>query len=327
MGVTRDPFLAMDVVLLFPGQGSQKPGMGKDLAAAFPAAAEVFEQADAALGEPLSAVCFEGPADTLTLTHNAQPALLAHGAAVWAVARDALGDSVRAAAGHSLGEFTAYCAAGSIGLPDAIRLVRRRGTLMYESGLARPGTMAAILGDTDRPIDDICTEASSSPEGGLVVPANYNAPGQVVISGEVAGVERAMELSRQAGAKRAIRLPVSGAFHSPLMQPARDPFARALADASLSDPTVPVYANVNAEPVTRAGEARQLLLDQLTAPVRWTQLVERLVRDFSGALLVEMGPGSVLTGLVKKIAPAVECVACGAPADMDSLLTRAVRAA
>src|SRR6186997_559781 len=146
----------MDVVLLFPGQGSQKPGMGKDLAAAFPAAADVFQQADNALGEPLSSLCFDGPADTLTLTHNAQPALLAHGAAVWAVTKHALNGKCRAAAGHSLGEFTAYCAAGAIALRDAIRLVRQRGALMYEAGLARPGAMAAVLGDTDRSIDDIC---------------------------------------------------------------------------------------------------------------------------------------------------------------------------
>jgi len=312
----------MNVVLLFPGQGSQKPGMGKDLAATFTAAAEAFQQADAALGEPLSQLCFEGPADTLTLTHNAQPALLAHGAAVWAVTSHALRGKVRAAAGHSLGEFTAYHAADAIELANAIRLVRQRGSLMYESGLARPGTMAAILGDTDHPIDEICEEASKSPEGGLVVPANYNSPGQVVVSGEVAGVERAMELAKQAGAKRAIRLPVSGAFHSPLMQSAWQAFAQVVAHASLTDPAVPVYANVNAAPVTRAGDARRLLIEQLTSPVRWTQLVEALVRDFPGALFVEMGPGTVLTGLMKKIAPDAECVPCGTPAEVESLLAR-----
>ena len=317
----------MKVVLLFPGQGSQKPGMGKDLAAAFPAAADVFRQADEALGESLSTLCFDGPADTLTLTHNAQPALLTHGAAVWAVTRDALGDSVRAAAGHSLGEFTAYHAAGALSVVDAVRLVRRRGALMYEAGLARPGAMAAILGDMTRPIDELCAEASSSPEGGLVVPANYNSPGQVVISGEVAGVERAMELAKQAGAKRAIRLPVSGAFHSPLMQTAWQAFGQSLAHVSMTDPVMPVYANVTAEPVTTASDAKRLLLEQLTAPVRWTQLIESLVRDFPGALFVEMGPGTVLTGLVRKIAPDADCVACGTPADVESLVTRMAGAA
>lgn len=301
--------------------------MGKDLAAAFPVAADVFKQADDALGESLSGLCFEGPADTLTLTQNAQPALLAHGAAVWAVVRETLKRKAHAAAGHSLGEFTAYHAAGAIGLRDAIRLVRRRGELMYEAGLARPGTMAAILGDTGRSIDEICAEASSAPDGGLVVPANYNSPGQVVLSGEVAGVERAMELATAAGAKRAIRLPVSGAFHSPLMQTAWQAFGQSLALAPVTDPDVPVYANVNTEPVTSARDARRLLLEQLTAPVRWMQLVERLVRDYPGALFAEMGPGNVLTGLMKKIAPAAECVACGTAADVDALIHRAARAA
>src|SRR6185503_16209199 len=180
----------MDVVLLFPGQGSQKPGMGKDLFDAFPAARDVFARSDAALGEPLSQLCFNGPADVLTLTHNAQPALLAHGAAVWAIARAELGSRVRAVAGHSLGEFTAYHAAGALSLEDAIRIVRRRGALMFESGVARPGAMAAILGDASVPIEDICRRASEAADGGVVVAANYNAPGQVVISGEVAGVER-----------------------------------------------------------------------------------------------------------------------------------------
>jgi [acyl-carrier-protein] S-malonyltransferase len=312
----------MDIVLLFPGQGSQKPGMGKELAATFSAAADVFQEADEALGESLSALCFDGPADTLTLTHNAQPALLAHGAAVWAVTRDRLAPKVRAAAGHSLGEFTAYCAAGALSVADSNKLVRQRGALMYESGLARPGAMAAILGDTDRSIDEICAEASESPEGGLVVPANYNSPGQVVVSGEVAGVERAMELSKKAGARRAIRLPVSGAFHSPLMQSAWQAFGQTLAHAPLTDPSVPVYANVTAEPVTQASDAKRLLLEQLTAPVRWIQIVQRLAADFPGALFVEMGPGTVLAGLVKKIAPAVDCISCGTPDDVESLLAR-----
>lgn len=312
----------MDIILLFPGQGSQKPGMGKELAATFSAADAVFRQADEALGESLSSLCFDGPADTLTLTHNAQPALLAHGAAVWAIVQESLAGQTRAAAGHSLGEFTAYHAAGALALADAIRLVRHRGELMYESGLARPGAMAAILGDTDRPIDEICAEASEAPEGGLVVPANYNAPGQVVVSGEVAGVERAMELAKRAGAKRAIRLPVSGAFHSPLMQTAWQTFAQTLAHTAFAEPALPVYANVTAEPVTTAADARRLLLEQLTAPVRWTQLIERLVRDFPGALFLEMGPGNVLTGLMKKIAPDAECIPCGSPADVEFLLAR-----
>src|SRR5438045_5544647 len=194
----------MDIVLLFPGQGSQKPGMGKDLAEAFPAARAVFERADAALNAPISRLCFEGPADELTLTHNAQPALLTHGAAAWAATRDIIGANVLAAAGHSLGECTAYHAASSLALEDAVRLVRRRGELMYESGVKRPGAMAAILGEMSRPIEEVCEQASS--EAGIVVTANYNCPGQLVISGEEAAVDRAMALAKEAGAKRAIRL-------------------------------------------------------------------------------------------------------------------------
>src|SRR5262252_8913481 len=216
----------MDVVLLFPGQGSQKPGMGKDLADAFAPAREVFEQADDALGTSISSLCFDGPAEELTLTHNAQPALLTHSAAVWTVTREFIGASVMAAAGHSLGELTAYYAFESMTLADAVRAVRARGELMYESGVKRPGAMAAILGDMSRPIEAICDEATK--EAGLVVPANYNGPGQIVLSGESAGVDRAMELAKAAGAKRAMRLNVSGAFHSPLMEGAVHGLAKAL---------------------------------------------------------------------------------------------------
>lgn len=310
----------MEVILLFPGQGSQKPGMGKDLAEAFPAARAVFAAVDSALGEPLSQLCFEGPAETLTLTHHAQPALLAHGLAVWRTVNAHLAPHVRAAAGHSLGEFTAYAAVDALALDDAVRLVQRRGQLMYEAGLARPGTMAAVLGDTSPPIEAICARATA--EAGEVVAANYNAPGQIVISGEVAGVERAMALAREAGARRAMRLPVSGAFHSPLMAPARSGLAAALAAATLRDPRVPVYANVTAEPVREAAVARRLLEEQLTAPVRWIQLVEHLVRDFPSALYVEMGPGGVLAGLVRKIAPSVTTMTCATAADVDALLER-----
>ncbi|MFP5353821.1 MAG: ACP S-malonyltransferase [Gemmatimonadota bacterium] len=312
----------MDVVLLFPGQGSQKPGMGKDLVEAFAAARAVFEAADAALGDSLSTLCFDGPAETLTLTRNAQPALLTHGAAAWAVVRDALARHVRAAAGHSLGEFTAYHAAGALSLAQAVRLVRTRGDLMQQVGTERPGAMAAILGDLSVPIDALCARASADPEGGLVVAANYNCPGQVVISGEVAGVERAMALCREAGAKRAMRLNVSGAFHSPLMAPARDGLAAAIAKAGFAAPTVPIYANVTADRVTDAATAERLSVEQLTAPVRWTEVVERLARDYPQALFVELGPGSVLTGLVRKIAPGVATAQCGSANDVEQLLAK-----
>lgn len=310
----------MPLVLLFPGQGSQTPGMARDLADAFPVARDVLAQVDEALGAPLSRLMFDGPADELTLTHNAQPALLAHGAAVWAVLGDTAAGHVVAAAGHSLGEFTAYHAAGALALPAAARLVRRRGELMYESGTQRPGAMAALLGDPTRAIEDICDDASR--EAGAVVPANYNAPGQLVISGEVAGVERAMGLAKDAGVKRAIRLNVSGAFHSPLMAVALPGLERALDEAALGDPSFPVYANVTAEPVTRAADARALLARQLTAPVRWTDVVRAIAAAHPDALYAELGPGSVLAGLVKKIVPGVQVMPCGTAAEVDAVLSK-----
>ncbi|HEX7938989.1 MAG TPA: ACP S-malonyltransferase [Gemmatimonadaceae bacterium] len=308
----------MEVVLLFPGQGSQKPGMGKDLYEAFPEAKRVFESADAALGSRLSALCFEGPADELTKTHNAQPALLVHGAAVWAVVRDKIGARVKAAAGHSLGELTAYHAAGSLTVEDAARLVRRRGELMYESGVKRPGTMAAILGDPTEPIEAICAKATA--DAGLVSPANYNCPGQVVISGENAGVDRAMELAKAAGAKRAIKLNVSGAFHSALMESALTGFTQAIDGAALKDPAFPVYANVNGEAVTAATRAKEVLLKQLTSPVQWIKEITAMAAAFPNATYVEMGPGSVLVGLVKKIAPNVRTMTCGTLPEVNQLL-------
>ena len=310
-----------DFVLLFPGQGSQKPGMGKDLYDTFPAARDVFDDADAALGTSLSTLCFNGPAEELTLTHNAQPALLTHGAAVWAVTRDRLANRVRAAAGHSLGEFTAYYAAGTLSLGDAVRLVRRRGQLMYESGVRRRGTMAALLGDLKEPIESICAKATA--EAGLVSPANYNCPGQLVISGEEAGVDRAMALAKEAGVKRAIKLNLSGAFHSALIETALEGLSEAVANTTFSNPKFPVYANVNAEPVTLAIRARQLLLQQLTRPVRWSDEITAMAARVPDALYVEMGPGSVLTGLVKKIAPSLKTMSCGTVAEVNHLLEKA----
>jgi [acyl-carrier-protein] S-malonyltransferase len=309
----------LNILLLFPGQGSQKPGMCKDVAEAFPAARDVWTRADAALGTSLSTLAFEGPAEQLTQTHNAQPALLTHGAAVWAVVRDKVAPHVRGAAGHSLGELTAYHTAGALPLEDAVRLVRRRGELMFETGTARPGTMAAILGEMQRPIEDICREASAA---GEVVPANYNALEQVVVSGEVAGVERAMELAKAAGAKRAVRLGVSGAFHSPLMQPAAAGLQAALAAAHFSPAAWPVYSNVSTKPVSAPADARALLLTQLTSAVRWVEIVRAMAAAHPGALFVEMGPGNVLTGLLKRLAPNNPAMTCGTAADVHTLLER-----
>jgi [acyl-carrier-protein] S-malonyltransferase len=307
----------VDIVLLFPGQGSQKPGMGKDLADTFPVARGVFGEVDAALGTDLSRLCFEGPAEELTATRNAQPALFAHGAAVWALTKEALRPHVRAAAGHSLGEFTAYHAADAISLPGAARLVRRRGELMFETGTARPGTMAAILGTTTISIDEICFRATK--DAGKVVPANYNTDEQTVISGEIAGVERAMELAKEAGAKRAIKLPVSGAFHSPLMQPAVVGLTDVIATSAFTDPVFPVFSNVTAEASTTAVDAKDLLLRQLTSPVRWSTEIRNIAARYPDVLYVEMGPGNVLTGLMGRLVKGARTFACGTAADVEKL--------
>lgn len=307
----------MDIVLLFPGQGSQKPGMGKDIAEAYPVAKGIFGEVDAALGTDLSRLCFEGPAEELTATKNAQPALFAHGAAVWAVTKEALLPHVRAAAGHSLGEFTAYHAANSLSVGAAAVLVRRRGELMFETGTARPGTMAAILGTTSTPITDLCERASK--EAGLVVPANFNTDEQTVISGEIAGVERAMELAKEAGAKRAIKLPVSGAFHSPLMEPAVVGLTSAIATSAFIDPSFPVYSNVTAEANTTVAGAKDLLLRQLTSPVNWSTEIRNIAKRFPDALYVEMGPGNVLSGLMGRLVKGARTFACGTAAETDKL--------
>jgi [acyl-carrier-protein] S-malonyltransferase len=291
--------------------------MGKDLAEAFPVARGVFGEVDAALGYDLSRLCFEGPADELTATRNAQPALFAHGAALWALVKDALHPLVRAAAGHSLGEFTAYHAADAVSLPGAARLVRRRGELMFDTGTARPGTMAAILGTTTTSIDEICKRATK--EAGMVVPANYNTDEQTVISGEIAGVERAMELAREAGAKRALKLPVSGAFHSPLMQPAVVGLTDAIATSAFTDPLFPVFSNVTADASTTAVVAKELLLRQLTSPVRWSTEIRNIASHFPDALYVELGPGNVLTGLMGRLVKGARTFACGTASDVEKL--------
>ena len=295
--------------------------MGKDLAAAYPAARAVFEAADRALGVPLSQLCFEGPEADLTATQNAQPALLAHGAAVWAVVREWLRPQVRAAAGHSLGEFTAHHAAGTFALDAALTLVRRRGELMAESGVRTPGAMAAIMGLDESSVEAACAEAAAA-TGGVVVPANYNTPEQLVISGDETAVARAMELAKAKGAKRAIKLNVSGAFHSPLMASAGAGLQAALDAANARTPEFPVFANVSTGPVTTAADAVRLLREQLTSPVKWTEEVRRLTAACPGALFVELGPGSVLANLVKRIVPGTETAACGTAADIEALRQR-----
>jgi [acyl-carrier-protein] S-malonyltransferase len=308
----------MDIVLLLPGQGSQKVGMGRDLFDASSAAREAFETVDRATGAPISQLAFEGPADELTRTLNAQPALLAHSAAVWAMLSEALTPFVRAAAGHSLGEFSAYHVAGAFDLTNAARVVRRRGELMFATGQSRPGAMSAIVGSLSQSISDICAQATN--EAGLVVPANFNSPEQVVISGEPSGVERASELAKAAGAKRALPLPVSGAFHSPLMEPAVSGLREVLEGAHMLDPSVPIIANVDGSAVTTADAALPLLVQQLTAPVQWTTVMRNLAATYPDALFVELGTGSVLSGLARRIVPEIKTMSAGTLAEVEKLL-------
>jgi [acyl-carrier-protein] S-malonyltransferase len=305
-------------VLLCPGQGAQKVGMGRDLADRFSAARAVFEAADAALGVALSGVMWDGPEAELTLTHNAQPAILVHSLAVHAVVRDQL--HAVAAAGHSLGEYAAYAMLGAVDLADAVRLVRRRGELMLEAGTARPGTMAAVIGLDGHRVADLCAE-SSTPDA-VVIAANLNAPDQTVISGDPAAVERAGVAIKAAGAKRVLPLKVSGAFHSPLMAPAAAGLGAALADVDFRDPTAPVIANASAEPVRDAASARRLLGDQLTAPVRWVASMRRAAELADGAEFVELGPGTVLTGLLKRIVPGVTVTSLGTADECEAFLSR-----
>lgn len=305
----------MSIALLFPGQGSQFVGMGRELAGAFPEAAEIFQEADDALGFHLSRLSWEGPTEELVLTKNAQPALLVHSVAVHRVIGRELGEVVMAA-GHSLGEFSAHVAAGTIEFKDALKAVRLRGDLMFASGVERPGTMAAILGLDDTQVEEVCRVVQE--EGKICVPANFNSRGQIVISGEVEGVERAMALAKEAGAKRALPLTVSGAFHSPLMESAKSGLRERLEEIKFSDPLYPVVSNVTAGLVHEGGDARELLVEQLTSPVRWAASVEGMV---SGGVerFFELGAGSVLCGLNKRNAKGLPCQSLGQPSDFDAL--------
>ncbi len=305
-------------VLLFPGQGAQKVGMAADLAVAFPAARATLEAIDTALGVPLSKLMAEGPEAELQRTHNTQPAILAHSAAVLAAAGGRL-DAVACAAGHSLGEYSAWIAAGALDAPTAARLVRRRGELMFAAGQTRPGAMAAVVGLGTAEVEAACAGASAG-DAGVVVAANLNTPDQTVISGDPPAVERAGELCKAAGAKRVLPLKVSGAFHSPLMAPAVAGLRDALAAAAFGEAHFPVIANATARPVDRREQALELLAEQLTAPVRWVECIRTAAEFAPGATFIEIGPGSVLTGLLKRILPGVPCVTLGTAAEVEAFL-------
>jgi [acyl-carrier-protein] S-malonyltransferase len=287
------------IAFVFPGQGAQKVGMGKSLADNVPLCREVFADADVALGESLSTLCFEGPADALQLTENTQPAILAMSVAVLRLA-ESRGIHAAFAAGHSLGEYSAHVAAGTLSFADALRTVRHRGRYMQEAVPVGEGAMAAILGlDADQ-VSTACAETMTSLPGRVVSAANLNAPGQVVIAGHADAVARASDRAKDLGAKRAIPLAVSAPFHCALMKPAEDRLAPELRALPTSDPKIPVVANVDAEPKRDARGAIDALIRQVSSPVRWEHVVRRLIAE-GATTFVELGPGSVLAGLIKKI--------------------------
>lgn len=299
--------MAGKVAFVFPGQGSQKVGMGKDAALASEAAREVFEAADRALGEALSTLCFEGPEDQLMLTANTQPAVLTNSIALLR----ALGETPDVAAGHSLGEYSAHVCAGTIRFEDAVRLVRLRGRYMQEAVPVGAGAMAAILKLDDDVVRRICEETP-----GIVEAVNFNSPGQVVIAGEAAAVAAASEKVKEAKG-RAMPLPVSAPFHCRLMRPAEERLAPELDAIEFSGPRFPVYVNVDAAPVTTAEAARDALKRQVSRPVRWTESVERMVQD-GVALFVEIGAGTALKGMIKRIAKDTEAISVQGPEDFEA---------
>jgi [acyl-carrier-protein] S-malonyltransferase len=306
----------MSIAFVFPGQGSQAVGMGKALADAFPAAKQVFDEVDAALGEPLSKVMWEGPAETLTLTENTQPALLAHSLAVMRVLETEAGVDLKRdaayVAGHSLGEYSALAAAGAFTLADAARLVRIRGRAMQKAVPVGVGAMAALLGLEFDPAAAVAAEAA---QGQVCQAANDNGGGQVVVSGDKAAVERAVEIAKAKGARRAMMLTVSAPFHCALMQPAADAMAEALAKVTVRRPAVPLVANVTARPITEPAEIVRRLIGQVTGTVRWRDGVA-FMAGAGVTTFYEVGTGKVLSGLVKRIADGAIGVAIGTPDDV-----------
>jgi [acyl-carrier-protein] S-malonyltransferase len=304
----------------FPGQGSQSVGMGKELAETFPEARAVFDEVDAALGQKLSQIMFEGPAETLTLTENAQPALMAVSMAVIRVLETkgvSVGKHAAFVAGHSLGEYSALAAAGVFSIADAARLLKIRGQAMQQAVPVGQGAMAAILG---LDLEAVLRAANDAEQGEICGVANDNAPGQVVISGHAGAVNRAIELLKAAGAKRALPLPVSAPFHCALMRPAADAMEHALANVTMNAPVVPVVVNVTARPTSDVDAIRKHLVEQVTGMVRWTEGIGWAAGEGGVTEFYELGTGKVLTGLAKRIAPEAQATAVNTPADIDALV-------
>lgn len=306
--------MATKTAFIFPGQGAQYVGMARDFYQSLSSAKETFDLAGEILQFDLKTVCFHGPEDQLKQTHITQPAIFVHSCIALEQVRQRRFEP-HMVAGHSLGEYTALVAAGVLDFPAALRLVKIRGEAMRDAGKQNPGTMAAIIGLEATDVDEICAAASDE---GIVQAANYNSPGQIVISGDRKGVARAMELARKKGARRVLELAVGGAFHSPLMEPARERLREALQNTTFHDARVPIYHNATAAPETKADRIRERLDQQLTSPVRWIESTQRMIGNGANRF-IEIGPGKVLSGLIRRIDRDVTLVSIDKFTDLDSL--------